>query len=72
MLWHALPVMALVVRACGKFRGSGDMSYFYLKRRLEEWGQGYHSPPGSPMPMVASTLGPDEVEALASYLSFVK
>lgn len=50
----------------------GGLSYFYLKRRLEEWGQGYHSAPESPMPLVASTLGPDAVEALASYLSFVK
>jgi len=50
----------------------GGMSYFYLKRRLEEWGQGYHSTPGSPMPLVASTLGPEEIEALASYLSFVR
>jgi cytochrome c553 len=50
----------------------GGMSYFYLKRRLEEWGQGYHSAPMSPMPLVASTLGPDEIEALASYLSFVR
>jgi cytochrome c553 len=49
----------------------GGMSYFYLKRRLQEWGQGYHSTPGSPMPLVASTLSPDEIEALASYLSFV-
>jgi cytochrome c553 len=50
----------------------GGMSYFYLKRRLQEWGKGYHSTPGSPMPVVASTLGPDEIEALASYLSFVR
>ena len=50
----------------------GGLSYFYLKRRLEEWGQGYHSAPMSPMPLVASTLGPNEIEALASYLSFVK
>ena len=50
----------------------GGMSYFYLKRRLEEWGQGYHSAPVSPMPLVASTLGPDEIEALASYLSFAR
>jgi cytochrome c553 len=50
----------------------GGLSYFYLKRRLEEWGQGYHSAPASPMPLVASTLGPDEIEALASYLSFVR
>jgi mono/diheme cytochrome c family protein len=50
----------------------GGLAYFYLKGRLEQWGQGYHSGEGSPMPMVASHLGPDEIEALASYLSFVK
>lgn len=50
----------------------GGLAYFYLKGRLEQWGQGYHSAAGSPMPMVASHLGPDEIEALASYLSFVR
>jgi len=50
----------------------GGLAYLYLKDRLEQWGHGYHSTPGSPMPMVASHLGPEEVEALASYLSFVK
>ena len=50
----------------------GGLSYFYLRRRLQEWGQGYHSASMSPMPLVASTLGPDEIEALASYLSFVR
>lgn len=50
----------------------GGLAYFYLKGRLEQWGQGYHSGTASPMPLVASTLGPNEIEALASYLSFVK
>jgi cytochrome c553 len=50
----------------------GGLAYFYLKGRLEQWGQGYHSTTGSPMPMVATHLGPEEIEALASYLSFVK
>jgi cytochrome c553 len=50
----------------------GGLAYFYLKGRLEQWGQGYHSGTASPMPMVASHLGQDEIEALASYLSFVK
>jgi cytochrome c553 len=50
----------------------GGLSYFYLKRRLVEWGQGYHSALDSPMPLVAGTLGPNEIEALASYLSFVQ
>jgi cytochrome c553 len=49
----------------------GGLAYFYVKNRLEQWRQGYHSVP-SPMPMVAANLGPDEIEALASYLSFVK
>jgi cytochrome c553 len=48
------------------------LSYFYLKRRLAEWGQGYHSSAQSPMPQVASTLSPDQIDALASYLSFVQ
>jgi cytochrome c553 len=50
----------------------GGLAYFYVKARLEQWGQGYHSTPGSPMPMVATHLGAEEVEALASYLSFVR
>ena len=50
----------------------GGLAYFYLKSRLEQWNQGYHSGTASPMPLVASSLGANEVEALASYLSFVK
>ena len=50
----------------------GGLAYFYVKARLEQWGQGYHSTPGSPMPLVANHLGPEEIEALASYLSFVR
>jgi cytochrome c553 len=50
----------------------GGLAYFYLKDRLEQWGQGYHSGVDTPMPIVARSLGPAEIEALASYLSFVK
>ena len=50
----------------------GGLAYFYLKARLEQWGQGYHSGAGTPMPVVARQLGPKEIEALASYLSFVR
>ena len=50
----------------------GGLAYFYIKGRLKHWQEGYHSSPGSPMPMVAGHLGPDEIEALASYLSFVR
>jgi cytochrome c553 len=49
----------------------GGMSYAYLKARLEQWGQGYHAS-ARPMPLVARTLSADEIEALASYLSFVR
>jgi hypothetical protein len=47
------------------------LSYGYLKRRLEEWGEGYHASAEAPMPRIASKLYPEEIEALASFLSFV-
>jgi cytochrome c553 len=50
----------------------GGLAYFYVKARLEQWGQGYHSGMVTPMPIVARALGPNEIEALASYLSFVR
>jgi cytochrome c553 len=49
----------------------GGLSYAYLKRRLEQWNQGYHAT-AAPMPLVASKLPPNVIEALASYLSFVR
>lgn len=50
----------------------GGLAYAYLKARFEQWGQGYHSGVGTPMPIVARSLRPVEIEALSSYLSFVK
>jgi cytochrome c553 len=47
------------------------LAYSYLKTRLEQWGEGYHAA-ARPMPRIANTLSPHEVNALASYLSFVK
>jgi cytochrome c553 len=48
------------------------LSYYYLKRRLNQWQEGYHQAAAAPMPQVARELPPDVIEALASYLSFVK
>jgi cytochrome c553 len=50
----------------------GGLAYHYLKRRLEQWGEGYHEAAAAPMPEIASKLSKDQIEALASYLSFVK
>jgi len=50
----------------------GGLSYHYLKRKLEQWGKGYHAGAKPPMPQIASKLSPNQIEALASYLSFVK
>ena len=47
----------------------GGLSYAYLKRRLEQWD---HAAAPPPMPRIASKLPPDQIEALASYLSFVR
>ena len=47
----------------------GGLSYSYLKHRLETWSQGYDAS-ATPMPKVARSLSPNQVAALASYLSF--
>jgi len=49
----------------------GGLTLSYLKKRLEQWGQGFHAT-AELMPQIASTLSADEIEALASYLSFIK
>jgi cytochrome c553 len=56
----------------GQIPRLGGLAYSYLKRTLEQWGQGYHLASGPPMPDIASKLSPNQIEALASYLSFVK
>ena len=50
----------------------GGLSSAYVKRRLEQWGEGYDAASASPMPRIASTLPPDVIDAVASYLSFIK
>jgi cytochrome c553 len=48
----------------------GGLAYSYLKKRLEQWGEGFHAT-AEPMPQIASTLSSNEIDALASYLSFI-
>jgi cytochrome c553 len=48
----------------------GGLSYSYLKRRLEDWSQGRDTW-GTSMPKVTRSLSPNQIAALASYLSFV-
>ena len=48
----------------------GGLSYYYLKRRLEDWSQGRDTS-GAPMPKVGRSLSPNQIAALASYLSFI-
>jgi cytochrome c553 len=50
----------------------GGLSYYYLKRKLAQWGEGYHTGAKAPMPGIASKLSSNQIEALSSYLSFVK
>ena len=50
----------------------GGLSFTYLQRRLEQWGEGYNKTARLPMPHVASQLSPQQIAALASYLSFIK
>jgi cytochrome c553 len=50
----------------------GGLSYYYLRRKLGQWGEGYHAAALAPMPEVANKLSANDIEALASYLSFVR
>lgn len=50
----------------------GGQSYYYLKRKLEQWAEGYHRTAIAPMPEVASKLSMNDIDALASYLSFAR
>jgi cytochrome c553 len=50
----------------------GGLSFSYLQNRLGQWGEGYDAGARYPMPHVASKLSRHQIEALASYLSFVK
>jgi cytochrome c553 len=54
----------------GQFPRLGGQSYYYLKRRLEQWGQGY-GVVAEHMPGIAARLSPEQIDALASYLSFI-
>ena len=48
----------------------GGLSYLYVKRQLDQWNEGFRAQ-ARPMPQVAKSLSPDQIEALASYLSFI-
>lgn len=50
----------------------GGLDYSYLRRRLEQWAEGYHGALGHPMPHIATQLSRNQIDELASYLSFVK
>jgi cytochrome c553 len=56
----------------GEIPRLGGLAYTYLERRLEQWGEGYHGALKLPMPHIASQLSQNQIEELASYLSFVK
>jgi cytochrome c553 len=50
----------------------GGLAYTYLKRTLKQWAEGYNAAALHPMPDVARRLSAEQIEALASYLSFIK
>jgi cytochrome c553 len=50
----------------------GGLAYTYLKRTLMQWGEGYNPAARHPMPDVARRLSREQIEALASYLSFIQ
>jgi cytochrome c553 len=69
---HGPNAEGAAAEGAGQIPRLGGLSYYYLKRRLEQWGEGYHAAAFAPMPEIASKLSGNEIEALASYLSFVR
>jgi cytochrome c553 len=69
---HGPNAEGAAAEGAGQIPRLGGLSYHYLKRRLEQWGEGYHATALLPMPEIANKLSANEIEALASYLSFVK
>jgi cytochrome c553 len=58
-------------QGAGTFPRLAGQSYYYLKRRLEQWSEGY-TKIAPHMPGIASQLSPEQIDAVSSYLSFVK
>lgn len=69
---HGPNAQGAAAQGAGENPRLGGLSYYYLKRRLKQWGEGYHATAMPPMPEIASKLSANEIEALASYLSFVR
>jgi cytochrome c553 len=69
---HGPNTEGAAAEGAGQIPRLGGLSYQYLKRRLEQWGDGYDATAARPMPEIAGKLSVNEVEALASYLSFVR
>jgi cytochrome c553 len=56
----------------GEIPRLGGLSAAYLKTRLDQWAHGKPAYASAPMSRIASQLSTREIDALASYLSFVK
>ena len=69
---HGPNAEGAAAEGAGQIPRLGGLSYYYLKRRLEQWGEGYHATALPPMPEIASKLSENDIEALASYLSYVR
>jgi len=69
---HGPDAQGAAAQGAGQIPRLGGLSYYYLKRRLEQWGEGYNATASRPMPDIASKLSVNEIDALASYLSFVR
>lgn len=67
-----VPCHGLNAEGLGEIPRLGGQSYNYLKRKLEQWRDGYDAATKPPMPEISGQLSTNEIEALASYLSFAR
>lgn len=66
-----VPCHGLDAEGLGEIPRLGGQSYYYLKRKLTGWREGYDAATPPPMPEISEKLSASEIDALASYLSFV-
>ena len=67
-----VPCHGLEAEGVGYIPRLGGQSYHYLKSRLKHWAEGYNAATEPPMPEIAMKLSAAEIDALASYLSFLR
>ena len=59
ILWPASLCHGPNAEGVGEIPRLGGLAFIYLKRRLEQWGEGFHAAAGPPMPQYCRDIVPE-------------